>query len=122
VLENLTLSGRHLFPNIVSFEADNFVKFSPYEAIKDESHHEFTFTFAQIQADMKDIAFYFKKKTGLPKLSDSGLADVVLGGHGLTVCAAPSAVRLLISLTRSRCISLLPIRTRPRYLKSRMFT
>ncbi|KAI0057660.1 hypothetical protein BV25DRAFT_1970625 [Artomyces pyxidatus] len=84
VVENLTLQGRNLFPNIVSIEAHNFMKFSPYNAIKDVSHHEFTLTFGQIQADMKDVAFYFKKKTGIPKLSDSGLADVFLGGNGLT--------------------------------------
>ncbi|KZP14441.1 hypothetical protein FIBSPDRAFT_912787 [Athelia psychrophila] len=84
VVENLTLSGRNLFPNVVSLEAHNFVKFSPYATIPDEGHHEFTFTFAQMQADMRDVAFYFRKKTGIPKLSDSGLADVVLGGEGLT--------------------------------------
>lgn len=85
VVENLTLSGRNLFPNVISLEAHNFVKFSPYSAITDEHHHEFTLTFGQMQADMRDVAFYFKKKTGIPKLSDSGLADVVLGGEGLTV-------------------------------------
>ncbi|KAF8060656.1 hypothetical protein FPV67DRAFT_301524 [Lyophyllum atratum] len=84
VVENLTLSGRNLFPNQVSLEAHNFVKFSPYNAIKDEAHHRFTLTFAQIQADMRDVAFYYKKKTGVPKMKDSGLADVVLGGEGLT--------------------------------------
>lgn len=87
VIENLAFSGRNLFPNFVSMEAHNFIKFSPYNAISDERHHEFTLTFAQIQADMKDVAFYFHKKTGVPKLQDSGLADVLLGGHGMTVTA-----------------------------------
>jgi len=83
VVENLTLSGRNLFPNVVSIEAHNFIKFSPYSAITDEHHHEFTLTFGQMQADMRDVAFYFRKKTGI-KMTDSGLADVVLGGEGLT--------------------------------------
>jgi hypothetical protein len=61
------------------------MKFSPYDAIDDLSHHEFTLTLGQIQADMRDVAFYFRKKSGIPKLSDSGLADVLLGGQGLTV-------------------------------------
>ena len=52
---------------------------------RDEFHHEFTLTLGQIQADMRDVAFYFRKKTGFPKLQDAGLADVVLGGQGLTV-------------------------------------
>jgi hypothetical protein len=85
VVENLTLQGRNLFPNIVSIDVQNFMKFSPYNAIDDLSHHEFTLTLGQIQADMRDVAFYFRKKSGIPKLSDSGLADVLLGGQGLTV-------------------------------------
>ncbi|KAI0311876.1 hypothetical protein OF83DRAFT_1068125 [Amylostereum chailletii] len=84
VVENLTLQGRNIFPNIVSLETHNFVKFSPYNAITDEHHHEFTLTLGHIQADMRDVAFYFRKKTGIPKLTDSGLADVLLGGQGLT--------------------------------------
>ncbi|PCH41878.1 hypothetical protein WOLCODRAFT_137602 [Wolfiporia cocos MD-104 SS10] len=87
VIENLALSGRNLFPNIVSMEAHNFIKFSPYNAIQDEGHHEFILTFSQIQADMRDVAFYFRKKSGFPKLTDSGLADVLLGGEGLSVTA-----------------------------------
>jgi len=91
IIENLALSGRNLFPNVVSMEAHNYLKFSPYNAIRDEQHHEFTLTFGQIQADMKDVAFYFRKKTGVPKLQDSGLADVLLGGHGLTITAHVSS-------------------------------
>ena len=61
------------------------MKFSPYNTINDVSHHEFTLTFGHVQADMRDVAFYFRKKSGIPKLTDSGLADVLLGGQGLTV-------------------------------------
>ena len=86
VVENLALSGRNLFPNIISIEAQNFFKFSPYDAIKDESHHTFTFTLDQVQADMRDVAFFYRKKTGIPKMTDSGIADVILGGNGLHVC------------------------------------
>ncbi|KAF8553177.1 hypothetical protein OG21DRAFT_1477443 [Imleria badia] len=84
VLENLTLQGRNLFPNIVTLVTHNFLKFSPYSSISDEHHHEFTFTFTQMQADMRDVAFFFRKKTGFPKVTDSGIADVVIGGSGVT--------------------------------------
>jgi hypothetical protein len=87
VIENLTLSGRNLFPIVVSMEAHNYLKLSPYKAIKDEQHHDFTHTFGQIQADMRDVAFLFHKKSGFPKLQDSGVADVLLGGESLTVTA-----------------------------------
>ncbi|CAA7258482.1 unnamed protein product [Cyclocybe aegerita] len=84
VVENLTLQGRNLFPNIIALEAHNFLKFSPYNAITDDYHHRMTLTFEQMQADMRDVAFYYHKKTGLPKMKDSGLADVLLGGEGLS--------------------------------------
>ncbi|KAI5117290.1 hypothetical protein M0805_006812 [Coniferiporia weirii] len=96
VLENLTLSGRNLFPNVVTLEAHNFMKFSPYSAINDEHHHEFTLHLGHIQADMRDVAFYFNKKSGIPKIKDSGIADVILGGEGL------SATIHLVSTTKDR--------------------
>jgi hypothetical protein len=85
VIGNLTLQGQNLFLNIIALEADNFFQFSPYNAVPDQGHHNFTFTFSQVQADMRDVAIYFKKKNGFPKLSDSGLADVFLSGEGLSV-------------------------------------
>ncbi|OAX34933.1 hypothetical protein K503DRAFT_774020 [Rhizopogon vinicolor AM-OR11-026] len=85
VIENITLQGRNMFPTIMSMEAHNFFKCSPYQTIEDVRHHEFTITLEQIQADMRDVALYFRKKTGFPKLRDSGIADVILGGQGLTV-------------------------------------
>ncbi|KAJ7651060.1 hypothetical protein FB45DRAFT_30202 [Roridomyces roridus] len=89
VVENLTLSGQHLFPNIVEMEAHNYVKFSPYEAKspQDRSKHEVTFTFARMSAQMQDVAFEFRTKTGPIKMKDSGFADVSLGDKGLTVTA-----------------------------------
>ena len=85
VVENLTLQGRNLFPNIIEMEAHNFIKFSPYDAITDDYNHHLTLSLHQMQADMRDVAFYYRKKTGIPKMSDSGLADVLLGGEGLNV-------------------------------------
>ncbi|KAJ3562734.1 hypothetical protein NP233_g9389 [Leucocoprinus birnbaumii] len=83
VLENLALQGRNLFPNIISLEANNYIKFSPYNAITDDNHHHITLHLEQMQADMRDIAFYYRTKSGL-KMTDSGIADVLLGGRGLS--------------------------------------
>ncbi|KAG6831287.1 hypothetical protein H0H87_005751 [Tephrocybe sp. NHM501043] len=103
VVENLTLSGRNLFPNIIALEAHNFLRFSPYKTIKDESRHRFTLTFGQMQADMRDVAFYYRKKTGMPKMKDSGLADVVLGGEGLTLTdVIGQATVVLVSAGKDR--------------------
>ncbi|QRV89055.1 hypothetical protein RhiJN_17073 [Ceratobasidium sp. AG-Ba] len=84
VIENLTLQGKNLFPNVVEIEAHNYIKFSPYKSIGDDQAHDLTLSFGHIQADMRDVAFYFNKKSGIPKLKDSGVADVLLGGEGLS--------------------------------------
>jgi hypothetical protein len=91
--------------SIIEFAGQTHVKMSPYKTIKDEVHSSMTLTFTQIQADMRDVAFYFHKKTGLPRLKDSGLADVFLGGRGITV---KCACRL-----RSTNIHTVPVDTLP---------
>ncbi|KAF8890527.1 hypothetical protein CPB84DRAFT_1816344 [Gymnopilus junonius] len=84
VVENLTLQSRNIFPNIVELEANNYVKFSPYNAITDDHRHRVKLTLEQMQADMRDVSFYYRKKTGIPRMRDSGIADVVIGGEGLS--------------------------------------
>jgi hypothetical protein len=60
----------------VSIEVRNYVEVSPYDAITDDSHHELTLHLGHIQADVRDIAFYFNKKPNIPKIKDSGIVDV----------------------------------------------
>ncbi|GAA5906426.1 uncharacterized protein JCM6883_004476 [Sporobolomyces salmoneus] len=84
VVENLTLESANLLPNLFELEARNYFKLSPYDNLGDVSKHSFWVSFSQVQTDLKDVAFYIKKKTGFPKLTDSGYADVFLGGKGLS--------------------------------------
>jgi len=84
VIENLTLESQNIFPNIIELEVKNYFKLSPYNNIQDKNKHSFWISFAQIQADIRDVPFYFKKKSGFPKISDSGIADVLLAGQGIS--------------------------------------
>ncbi|KAJ7462398.1 hypothetical protein FB451DRAFT_1495522 [Mycena latifolia] len=71
----------NLFPNVVAVEAHNYVQFSrdaPRRGAK-----WVAFSFAQMQADMRDVALYFRTKPGI-RMSDAGRADVVRGGQGVT--------------------------------------
>lgn len=49
--------------------AKNHFKFSPYSAIKDGSSHEIHLEFKQCQADLRDVGFFLRKKTGFPKIT-----------------------------------------------------
>jgi hypothetical protein len=40
VIEDLTISGRNIFPNFISMGTHNFLASSPYKSIGDEPHHE----------------------------------------------------------------------------------
>jgi len=46
--------------------------------------HRVTIKLTQMLADMKDVAFYYRKKGGLGRMTDSGLADVKIGGQGMS--------------------------------------
>ncbi|KAJ7444694.1 hypothetical protein FB451DRAFT_1434214 [Mycena latifolia] len=74
--------------------AHNYIHFSP---VRDAARHEVTSTFAQIQADMRGVAFWFRTKSGI-RMSDPGRADVVRGGQGVTVRSLPPPPRLFPSL------------------------
>ncbi|GAA6017008.1 hypothetical protein JCM10207_001455 [Rhodosporidiobolus poonsookiae] len=84
VIENLTLETANLLPNLFEIEARNYWKLSPYDNMGDVSKHSFWISFSQVQCDLKDVAFYINKKSGFPKIKDSGYADVFLGGKGLS--------------------------------------
>ncbi|KAK4051027.1 hypothetical protein OIV83_003156 [Microbotryomycetes sp. JL201] len=84
VIENLTLESANLLPNVIELEARNYFKLSPYSEIKDVTKHSFWISFSQIQADLRDVSFYVKRKSGFPKLTDEGQMDVFLGGKGIS--------------------------------------
>lgn len=71
------------FSSLVEIENRNYFRLSPYDNQGDFQQHSFMIGFSQVQADLRDVAFYFKKKTGFPRLQDQGLADVVIGGKGI---------------------------------------
>ncbi|KAK1233409.1 hypothetical protein PQX77_003435 [Marasmius sp. AFHP31] len=101
--QKLTLSGRNLFPNVVEVEMHNWLRWETFDKLNNpkdphnpnastkdikrppNSHHKFHMHMTQIQADMRDVLFYFNKKGGAIKIKDSGVADLVLGGEGMSV-------------------------------------
>lgn len=46
--------------------------------------HHFSLHCSQIQCDLKDISYWIHKKQGFPTLTDTGVMDIFIGGHGLS--------------------------------------
>ncbi|KAI9187618.1 hypothetical protein H9P43_002009 [Blastocladiella emersonii ATCC 22665] len=61
---------------------------NPRNEIDDRFRHVFALNAYQIQADVHDVSFYYKKKTGFPKLKDWGVADLSIAGEGIHIHAA----------------------------------
>jgi hypothetical protein len=63
VAETLILCN--LFPNHRVDRGKRLIMFLPYSAIADRHHHEITLTPSRVQVKMRDVVFYFRRKTDL---------------------------------------------------------
>jgi hypothetical protein len=79
VIENLVIESDNLMPNIFEFASDNYFRWGR-KKIANKNHNSVTLSVSGIQMDLRDVAFYIKRKQGSPKLTDSGVADIFLGG------------------------------------------
>ena len=75
----------------------------------DTHHHRFRLGMSQIQADIRDVAFAFRRKSGWPKLSDHGLADVILAGQGISIDVELESVENRRDSVFRVCAFLIPI-------------
>src|SRR5208282_4867036 len=79
----LVIESENLMPNILEIQADTFFRFGR-KKIYNRKTHRFSVHVSQIQCDLKDVAYYIKKKQGFLRIKDTGVMDVFLGGQGLS--------------------------------------
>ncbi|TVY31893.1 Uncharacterized protein LSUB1_G008363 [Lachnellula subtilissima] len=83
VIENLVIESDNLMPNIFEFATDNYFRYGR-KKIANKNHNAITLSVSGIQMDLRDVAYYIKRKQGSPKLTDQGVADIFLGGSGFS--------------------------------------
>lgn len=81
VVENLVLEGDNLFPNILEIGNDSYFRFGR-KTVTNKKKTQVMISASQIQCDMRDISYYVHRKQGFPSITDTGIADVFLGGDG----------------------------------------
>jgi hypothetical protein len=92
-IEDLVISGDTLLPNVFDTKIEVFNSFSLKSAIETKPSHQSLYVrMSEIQAEIDDVAFTYKKKTGFPKLSDSGIASLHVGGKGITIAVRLASV------------------------------
>lgn len=83
VIENLVIESDNLMPNIFEVANDNYFRYGR-KKVANKHAHSIQVSIAGVQMDLRDVAYYVKRKQGTPKISDQGVADIFLGGTGLS--------------------------------------
>ncbi|TGZ77263.1 hypothetical protein EX30DRAFT_323876 [Ascodesmis nigricans] len=83
VIENLVLESDNLMPNMLEISSDTYARFGR-KTVSSKKTQQVMVSASGIQADLRDVSYYIKKKQGFPSLTDMGVADIGLGGEGFS--------------------------------------
>ena len=83
VVENIVVEGDNLAPNVMEFGSDNFWRWGR-KGNANKNKNKVLLSASGIQMDIRDVAYYVKKKEGFPGVTDKGVMDIFLGGTGLS--------------------------------------
>jgi hypothetical protein len=89
VIENLVVESDNLMPNVFELGTDNYWRWGR-KKISNIDDHKVMISASGIQADLRDVSYYLKKKQGFPSLTDIGVMDILLGGSGFSFKIAAS--------------------------------
>jgi len=91
VIENLVVESDNLMPNVVEFGSDNYFRWGR-KKISNKRDNKIMIAASGIQADLRDVSYYIKKKEGFPSITDTGIMDIILSGEGFGFKIAASTV------------------------------
>ncbi|KAH7419465.1 hypothetical protein BKA64DRAFT_650890 [Cadophora sp. MPI-SDFR-AT-0126] len=83
VIENLVIESDNLMPNVLEIANDNYFRWGR-KKVANKNAHSIMLSIAGVQMDLRDVSFHIKKKQGFPSITDTGVADIFLGGTGLS--------------------------------------
>lgn len=83
VIENLVIESDNLMPNAVEFASDNYFRWGR-KNIANRNKNSLMISVTGVQMDLRDVSYYVKRKTGFPRLTDLGVADILLYGSGFS--------------------------------------
>ncbi|KAF2773116.1 hypothetical protein EJ03DRAFT_286851 [Teratosphaeria nubilosa] len=83
IVENLVLEGDNLAPNLFEFGSDNYWRWGR-KSIQNKNKNKVMLSVSGIQADLRDVSYYIKRKQGFPSITDKGVMDLFLGGTGFS--------------------------------------
>jgi hypothetical protein len=82
VVENAYLYGYDLLPEHIAIQWENRLDMNLKDIKTDEATSSLHVQITHIKTHMRNVMFWFRKKGGLIRMEDSGLADVDISGDG----------------------------------------
>lgn len=76
IVENIILTSDNFLPNVMEIKMKNAAVVGLRSELASQTATSVTLNFYQIYADIRDVPFFFRKKTGFPKLQDHGVANI----------------------------------------------
>ncbi|KAM3557988.1 hypothetical protein ARSEF4850_004815 [Beauveria asiatica] len=83
VIENLILESDNFMPNVAELVSNNNWKWGR-KNIANRNQNIVDLKVSGIQMDLRDVSYHIKRKTGFPKITDTGVADILLPGDGFS--------------------------------------
>ena len=70
-------------PNILEVASDNYWRWGR-KKVANKHRNTMEVKVAGVQMDLRDVSFHFKRKTGFPTISDTGVVDLLLPNDGFS--------------------------------------
>lgn len=83
IVENLVIETDNLMPNALEIGSDNYWRYGR-KSIKNHRENKVMIAASGIQMDLRDVAYYIKKKQGFPSITDKGVMDIILQNEGFS--------------------------------------
>ncbi|ORX56103.1 hypothetical protein BCR36DRAFT_467338 [Piromyces finnis] len=85
VMEDIFLSSDNFLPNVMEAKIKHSSIIGLRKSINNDFRNYITLNLYEIQADIRDVPFWYHKKKGFPKMTDWGVANFTVGGKGITI-------------------------------------
>ncbi|POR33121.1 Uncharacterized protein TPAR_06683 [Tolypocladium paradoxum] len=83
VIENLVLESDNFMPNVAEVATEHYFRWGRRK-VANKHHNTLDVKVVGIQMDLRDVSFHVKRKSGFPSITDTGVADILLPGNGLS--------------------------------------
>ena len=81
VVENLVLESDNFMPNVFELASDHYFRWGR-KNIANQHKNGFDIKVTGVQMDLRDVSYYVKRKQGFPSITDTGVANIFMGGEG----------------------------------------